>query len=168
MAYTREKIGPQNDGMRYASRRGAPEPYHTRVRGAALRLDIADVLQDPTTRGPDEQTADRIETRRIREDPGNVLAEIVGAERSPAPRKTLEERDRVVGPLQVYPIGMNNRSRGTLLLQLLTTEIKTLLSHPTPPKKFAYATPRTSCNHLPKGNDPPPSTRRPPARPVPA
>jgi len=168
MAYTRGKTDPQNDGMRYTSRRRAPEPHHTRVRGAALGLHIADVLQDPAAGSPDEQTPDRIQARRIREDPGDVLAKIVRAERSPAPRKPLEERDRVVGPLQVYPIGMENRSLGPLLLQPLTTEIKALLSHPTPPKKFAYATPQTSCNHPPKGNDPPTSTRQPPTRPAPA
>jgi len=98
-----------------------------------MGLHIADMLQYPAAGGTDEQTADRIETRRIREDPGDVLAKIVGGKRSPAPRKTLEERDRVVRPLQVYPISMKNRRLGTLFLQLLTTEIKALLSHPAPP-----------------------------------
>lgn len=133
MAYTREKTGPQNDGMRYTLRRELPEPNHTRVSGGTLRLHIPDMLDDPATGGADEKTTEGIERRRIGKNPGHLLTEIVGGEGLAPPSELLEERDRIVGPLQVYAIGMNNGSRGTLLLQLLTTEIKTLLSHPTPP-----------------------------------
>ena len=153
--------------MRYTLRREAPEPNHTRVRGAALRLHISDVLQEP------------LREARINRPP--IAFKHGGSGRTPAtcsrksseqngarpPRKPLEERQRVVGPLQMYPVGMENRSLGPLLLQLLATEIETLLSHPTPPKKFAYATPQTSRNRLPKENGPPASVRQPPARPAP-